>query len=362
MAKPAANCRHNAALTHRERPLFRGMDLMPVLSQSKRALYDVFRRDVAIGGARLLLLSSPDEWPQIYSISRDGESARIRVYLWPLTYDITRRDHKYQVGGLPGHVFDFTDGVETVIMGYNADLRLYLAADADRRRGRFGKNVAIQVRQNELDRAAVEGFTAFEKVGGEIALVIRYEFLATYLLNVRQVHDLGKMPNAVEAIDRVAETRGADEDGAGGGDGALQERQRSLVTFARSVRASDFRKRVMLAYENQCAVCAVQLRLVQAAHIIPAGAEKSSDETCNGIALCALHHLAYDAGLLGIFEDFTIGINESMASNLAEQLLGGGVDAFKTNLRPSIVVPYNKNDQPRRDYLEAGLRQRGWTL
>lgn len=334
---------------------------MATLSQGKRALYEILRRDVAVAGARLLLLSAPNEWPRIYSISRDGESARIRVYLWPLTYDTARNDYKFQVSGIKNYMFEFSEGVETVVMGYYNDLRLYLAADAEQRRGRFGQNVAIQARQRNLDQANADGFTAYEKVGtGEIALVIRYDFLATYLLNVRQVHELGQLPNGVEIIDRVVETRGAEEPHTGTGS-ALTSRERSLVTFARSVRASDFRKRVMVAYENQCAVCGVQLRLVQAAHIIPAGAETSSDETCNGLALCALHHLAYDNGLLGVRPDYSIAINDSVANNLAEQILVGGLEVFQANLRPSIILPYNKGDRPLPEYLEAGLRQRGWT-
>lgn len=337
---------------------------MPALSPAKRGLYDVLRRDIAAAGVRVLLLSPPDEWPQIYALSRDDESARVRAYLWPLTYDTARGDWKFQIGSIPEHVFIHGNNAQTVVMGYYADLRLYLAADAERRRGRFGQSVAVQTRKPHLDQANREGFAAFEKVGShEIALVIRHDFIATYLLNVREVHELGELPNGVRTIDHIAETLGsADAPDVDAAATALAPRERNVVTFTRSVRAADFRKRVMLAYENQCAVCAIQLRLVEAAHIVPAGAEMSSDETCNGMALCAIHHAAYDGGILGILPDLSVAINDSATRALVDQQLGGGLEEFKKSLRPSIIVPYNKSDQPLAQYLETGLRQRGWKI
>ena len=62
-----------------------------------------------------------------------------------------------------------------------------------------------------------------------------------------------------------------------------------------------FRVTVLHAYRERCAVCELrEAALLQAAHIIddrdPGGAATIS----NGIALCAIHHLAYDRNLMGI--------------------------------------------------------------
>jgi putative restriction endonuclease len=54
----------------------------------------------------------------------------------------------------------------------------------------------------------------------------------------------------------------------------------------------------MFAYGNRCAVTRVQLRLVDAAHILPVGTTGSADHVRNGIALSPTYHRAFDAGLI----------------------------------------------------------------
>jgi len=325
---------------------------MPRLTEQKRALYDTLRSHVGLGGGRTLLLSSPTEWPQLYSIIRGDEAARVRIYIWRLTHDIARDDYKFQLTNVENNQFAFTSDSETVVLGYYEDMRLYVAADAEQRRERFGESPAIQARKAHLDLANRDGFAAYEKAGTrEIALVVRYDFLATYLLNVRTVHAIGQLPDGVQQLERVAETHGRVE---------LRQRDTRVVTFTQSVRASDFRRRVLIAYEHQCAVCLVQLRLVEAAHIIPVDAEQGSDETCNGLALCALHHLAYDNGFLGVLPDYRVVTNETAERELHSLLLVRGLREFKESARASIVVPDKHDDQPRPEYLLRGLEQRGW--
>ena len=62
-----------------------------------------------------------------------------------------------------------------------------------------------------------------------------------------------------------------------------------------------FRTRVLLAYETRCAVC--QLRhgsLLDAAHIVPDTEERGLPTTSNGLAMCKIHHAAYDQNMLGV--------------------------------------------------------------
>ena len=65
-------------------------------------------------------------------------------------------------------------------------------------------------------------------------------------------------------------------------------------------RQGKFRKEILKAYGNQCAVCNINnTSLLRAAHIIPA--VKDNDDTVNnGICLCVLHEVAFDRGVLKI--------------------------------------------------------------
>ena len=61
-----------------------------------------------------------------------------------------------------------------------------------------------------------------------------------------------------------------------------------------------FKLDVMRAYRNRCAICSLRERaLVQAAHIVPDVEPEGIAAVVNGLALCAIHHLAFDRNLLG---------------------------------------------------------------
>ncbi len=65
-------------------------------------------------------------------------------------------------------------------------------------------------------------------------------------------------------------------------------------------KQNKFRKEVLRAYEDQCAVCNIKgKQLVRAAHIIPV-VEDSDDSVNNGICLCHNHEIAFDRDILKI--------------------------------------------------------------
>jgi hypothetical protein len=71
---------------------------------------------------------------------------------------------------------------------------------------------------------------------------------------------------------------------------------------------SFFRQAVLASYEGRCAICSLGLRrLLTAGHIIPwsVSRERRADPT-NGLALCALHDRAFDAGLIGVDESMRV--------------------------------------------------------
>jgi putative restriction endonuclease len=62
-----------------------------------------------------------------------------------------------------------------------------------------------------------------------------------------------------------------------------------------------FRERVLYAYREQCACCKLRHHeLLDAAHIIADRLTEGVPEVRNGIALCKLHHAAFDKYFLGI--------------------------------------------------------------
>src|SRR6185437_330566 len=97
---------------------------------------------------------------------------------------------------------------------------------------------------------------------------------------------------------------------------------------SRLSRAADFRQRVLFAYGNRCAVTRVQLRLVDAAHILPVGAPGSSDHVRNGIALAPTYHRALDSGLVYLDERCRMQLNEAYLHTLEGLNLANGIETF----------------------------------
>ena len=88
---------------------------------------------------------------------------------------------------------------------------------------------------------------------------------------------------------------------------------RARQAGSRLVRDSRFSRRVVDAYDGLCAMCGLDVGLVQGAHIYPVSAPGSHDEPWNGLALCGNHHLAFDKHVLGVrTETFEIVFHEEI--------------------------------------------------
>ncbi|MGA2063953.1 MAG: HNH endonuclease [Thermoguttaceae bacterium] len=132
------------------------------------------------------------------------------------------------------------------------------------------------------------------------------------------------------------------------------------MTTLRAYRDSKFRPLVLQAYSYRCAVCGCALKLVDAAHIVPVAYPQSTDEVTNGLALCRLHHGAYDNGLLGVRSDYGVMVNPETANRLAELQLAVGLEAFKARLPAQITCPASIEARPEPGKLVIGLRARRW--
>lgn len=87
--------------------------------------------------------------------------------------------------------------------------------------------------------------------------------------------------------------------------------RRAYVTSTVRVRLHQraFRERVLEAYRRQCAFCRLRHEeLLDAAHIIPDNRPEGEPIIRNGIALCNLHHAAFDKFFVGLRPDYIIEI------------------------------------------------------
>ncbi len=79
-----------------------------------------------------------------------------------------------------------------------------------------------------------------------------------------------------------------------------------------ALRGRGFRQAVIEAYDCRCAICGLKIKSpdllsweVEAAHIVPNRA-LGRDDVWNGIAMCHLHHWAFDVGWFTLLDDYRI--------------------------------------------------------
>jgi putative restriction endonuclease len=87
-----------------------------------------------------------------------------------------------------------------------------------------------------------------------------------------------------------------------------------------------FRATVLRAYETRCAVCALRhAELLDAAHIVPDREEAGIAAVRNGLALCKIHHAAYDSFVLGIRPDLVVQIRSDLLAEIDGPMLEHGL-------------------------------------
>jgi putative restriction endonuclease len=117
-----------------------------------------------------------------------------------------------------------------------------------------------------------------------------------------------------------------------------------------------FASQVMLAYETRCAVCALGHReLLDAAHIIPDTDPRGLPVVPNGLALCKIHHAAYDRNILGIRPDSVVEIHHRLLDELDGPMLRHGPQDHHG--RPLMQLPRRRADRPDHDRLEERYAQ-----
>jgi len=110
-----------------------------------------------------------------------------------------------------------------------------------------------------------------------------------------------------------------------------------------------FRKRVIVAYERRCALCRLgHTELLDAAHIRrdAAGGEPIVP---NGIAMCAIHHRAFDANILGVDPRYRIEIRGDVLTELDGPTLRHALQGLHGEI---LALPRRRAERPRADLLE----------
>lgn len=129
--------------------------------------------------------------------------------------------------------------------------------------------------------------------------------------------------------------------------------RRSYVTrlAVQRLHQAAFRQRVLRAYQHRCAVCSLRhIELLDAAHIVSDRQDLGHPVVPNGLALCKMHHAAFDSNILGIRPaDLRLEIRLDVLEEVDGPMLKFGLQAHHGD---QLKVPRASIDQPDRNRLE----------
>ena len=132
-------------------------------------------------------------------------------------------------------------------------------------------------------------------------------------------------------------------------------RRYATVEVQRRLHQGEFRERVLRAYRHQCALCRLRHdELLEAAHIIPDSDPGGTPTVSNGLALCRLHHAAFDRFFVGIREDYIIQVRPDVLQEHDGPTLEHSIQGLHNR---RIILPRRRVERPAIDLLAARYEQ-----
>jgi hypothetical protein len=307
---------------------------------------DVIERIAELVGEDLLRVTDASSgWPALGELVVEDVPVPVAAFVAPVGLSHRNRDdveRRFQNPGGDRPIIEIP-GRESLLLGLweSDDLvpverPLLVSADPEHRAGRttrFSVFVSMTVLQAALETGWAEGQNA---AGESIRCFV------PSLLPVSYAADRTNAAPVAPAMQAAIEGSGllaASEDEI---PAASQRARRAGSTLIRDAR---FSRRVVEAYGGHCAMCGLDVGLVEGAHIYPVAAPGSYDEPWNGLALCANHHLALDKHLVGVnLETSEILIHAAIRDQVPHS---AAVDSFVAGTFRRLAEPLERSARPR---------------
>lgn len=128
------------------------------------------------------------------------------------------------------------------------------------------------------------------------------------------------------------------------------ERRYVVREVKQRIHQAQFRGAVLPAYRERCAICRLrEVRLLDAAHIVPDVEEAGEPVVSNGLSLCSIHHRAFDEDLVGIAPNLRVHVSP----RLLEDEDGPMLEVLKGFHGATIETPARRAWRPDPERLEA---------
>ena len=306
-----------------------------------RAILNAVHEAGAVG----MVVQGPAAHPRKYLIVRDEQQSSLWAYCWRLTpggRPELPNEFRIQMTTVRSPLQINPDGY-TVLLGYDPSRDVFAGYDITRHSTFSTGSSSVHIHNATLNQALQSGLSFQTKSNNEIVIGVRSDLLMFYCENASELHSLGEDSAYLETVTRAARSEDVPEQEI---ESLPEPRQRVVRDTVRWSRSSSFKRQVLNAYENRCAVTRRKLKLVDAAHILPVKSGPASiDVVRNGIALSPTYHRAFDNGLIFLDDNMVMHLNTAVVDELRLMGLDAGVDEFAAHLGP-IHLPYTPELYP----------------
>lgn len=327
----------------------------------KEELYNIVLESIRSAGWNVSILNNVYSSPLKILLTSGGKQEAIFVYIWNISHGgKTRSESEFRIQ-MKGSRLMTGNTYKTLLLGWYDELKIFAAFNAFKHRV-FGRSPSVQVSKEALQRATNQGIAFHTKqtqIGQEVVVTFQPSYIMEYIMDIYPKYHKGinilSSPE-IRAIENPLDRKIPEE--------ALNrvsgKRQNIVREINQKVRDAKFQKDIYVLYKGKCAICGLQAKLVEAAHIVPVKSE-GTDELVNGVLLCRNHHKAYDSGLLAIDENYKIKLNKEYFKWLVHTSHDNKLKEFIENSRieEKIILPDDERAYPKKEYLVKNCRLKG---
>ena len=254
---------------------------------------DLLRRIVELAGSEIVtVVDDGSGWPSIIEVTSGANVERVAAHVADVGLSHRGRDDVERRIQNPGsrRAEASPSGAFPAILGLweEEGTSVLVGWDAQRRLGKETRH-SMFIPLEMLRRAAQQGWASHQSTSEEVIIAFAPALLPSYI-EAR----LADEPLPDQLVAPVLQASGFTDEA----DQAAKERAR--VAMTRLVRDAEFGRRVVAAYGGRCAMCGIDMQLVEGAHVYPVQAKDSPDFVQNGIGLCSNHHRAFDLHLIWV--------------------------------------------------------------
>lgn len=335
---------------------------MPSLAKRDlmRAIEDAFYRSGA-DAVRRLCDASRKPWS--FRITLGSATYDFAIFIWTMTHGGGQRDSdelRIQMTNVSSPL-EQRQGQKSLLLGYEPVLGLFAGFDCSKHLV-FGASPSIQVLKSELAMASRAGLSIAVKANAESAIGIRPDHLMVYAMRSDDLHHMTSSRAVSQLLLDAPDLSRSVEAGRAEGVGLGGDRGRVLKEVLALSRDSRFRSKVLETYGGRCSVTGMQLRLVDAAHVLAVSDPRSDDLVTNGILLSPTFHRAYDRNLIYLEycdSDLRMRVNRQLVADLGAAGLGGNARLIEEALMGPLHLPSDPANWPGRDMVSFARERIG---